>query len=157
MEATLGSGSSKSEHESPSTPSAVIRVLIVNDERATCTLLARMLGKGGVLSEAAASAENSPSFLEKESADSVVPNLQTTGVSGMEFPAEGRQRHRKLTFLMFGAGLFLRLTSRNPRRTSGLTLLLACLPRNFRRSLFPGVGKQLCQNGELAGWDIHKR
>lgn len=151
MEVTHGTGSGKAVHETPSTPSAVIRVLIVDDERATRTLLAGVLGERGVSSEAAASVENGPSFLEKESADSVVSDLQRPGVSCMEFLAEVLRRNRELTFLMFGAGLFLRLTSRNLRGNSGLTLLLACLRRYFRRSLFPAIGKPLFQNGELAG------
>lgn len=57
---------------------------------------------------------------------------------------------------MFGARLFLRLTSRNTRGSSGLILLSTCLPRHIRRSLFRRGGKPLFQNGELAGWDIYK-
>jgi CheY-like chemotaxis protein len=82
MEVTHGTGSGKAEHETPSTPSAVIRVLIVDDELATRKLLAAMLGEAGVSCKAAASAEDGLSVLEKESVDAVVSDLQRPGVSG---------------------------------------------------------------------------
>jgi hypothetical protein len=75
----------------------------------------------------------------------------------MEFPAGVRRRYRQLAFLMYGARLFLRLTSRKIRGTSGLTLRLTSFRRNIRRSLACSVGKPRFQNAELAGWDIYKR
>lgn len=94
MEVANGTGAGKAEHETPKIPSAVIRVLIVNDELARRKLLAAMLREARVSCKAAASAEDGLSVLKKESVDAVVSYLQTPGVSGMEFPADVRRRYR---------------------------------------------------------------
>ncbi len=84
----------------PSTPSGVLRVLIVDDELSTRKLIAAMLREAGVSCETAACAEEGLRILETESVDAVLSDLQMPGISGMTFLAEVRRRYRHLAFLM---------------------------------------------------------
>jgi putative nucleotidyltransferase with HDIG domain len=100
IEVTKMTGLGSATGATPSTPTGVTRVLIVDDELTTRKLLAAMLGEAGVPCKTAACAEEGLRVLETESVDAVLSDLQMPGISGMEFLAQVRPRYHQLAFLM---------------------------------------------------------
>ena len=100
IEVTKDTGLGGAMGATPSTRSAVTRVLIVEDELSTRKLLVAMLGEAGVRCKTATCAKEGLRALETEPVDAVLSDLQMPGVSGMAFLAEVRPRYRHLAFLM---------------------------------------------------------
>src|SRR6266478_1782806 len=100
IEVTNETGLGDATGTTPSTPSGITRVLIVDDEISTRKVLAAMLGEAGVRCKTAARADEGLRVLETESVDAVLSDLQMPGMSGMQFLAQVRPRYRHLAFLM---------------------------------------------------------
>ena len=100
IEVTKETGLGDATGTTPSTPSGITRVLIVDDEISTRKVLAAMLGEAGVRCKTAACADEGLRVLETESVDAVLSDLQMPGMSGMQFLAQVRPRYRHLAFLM---------------------------------------------------------
>jgi response regulator RpfG family c-di-GMP phosphodiesterase len=82
------------------TKSRGTRLLIVDDELDHRKVLAVMLEQVGMTCETASSAEESLRFLQSESVDAIIADLNMPGVSGLELLAEVRQHYPHLVFLM---------------------------------------------------------
>src|SRR5882762_1367418 len=100
IEVTNETGLGGATGTTPSTPNAVARVLIVDDEASTRKMLAAMLGDAGLQCKTAACAAEGLKVMETEPLDAVLSDLQMPGISGMAFLAEVRPRYRHLAFLM---------------------------------------------------------
>ena len=94
---------SRSDHRPARTSLAnrpEIRLLIVDDEPAHQKVLAVMLEQNGIACKAVSSAQEALDFLQRESMDAVVADLNMPRVSGMELLTEIRVRYPHLVFLM---------------------------------------------------------
>jgi DNA-binding NtrC family response regulator len=100
IEVTKETGLGNATGTTPSTPSGIIRTLIVDDELSTRKLLAAMLGEAGARCKTGACADEGLRVLETESVDAVLSDMQMPGISGMQFLALVRPRYRHLVFLM---------------------------------------------------------
>jgi putative nucleotidyltransferase with HDIG domain len=124
-----------------STPYPTARVLIVDDEPSSRTMLAIMLAQEGISCKTAAGAEEALEILETGPIDAVIADLQMPGVSGMQLLAEVRRRYPKLAFLI-GTGVDdVRVGVRAMREGADdylvkpfqSDIVMACLERAFHK------------------------
>ncbi len=77
-----------------------IRVLVVDDERAACKLLAIMLRPPAFTCSTAASGEEALVSLQREHFDAVISDLQMPGIGGLELLAQVRRTYPHIAFLV---------------------------------------------------------
>lgn len=79
---------------------SVIRVLAVDDEQASCKLLAIMLGPPAFYCATAGSGEEALATLQREQFDAVISDLHMPGISGMELLTQVRRCYPHVAFLV---------------------------------------------------------
>jgi putative nucleotidyltransferase with HDIG domain len=79
---------------------SVVRVLAVDDERASCKLLALMLHAPGYCCTTAASGEEALEALQRETFEAVISDLQMPGISGLELLAQVRRAYPYMAFVV---------------------------------------------------------
>jgi len=79
---------------------SVIRVLAVDDERASCKLLAIMLGPPAFYCATAGNGEEALVTLQREQFDAVISDLHMPGMSGMELLTQVRRCYPHVAFLV---------------------------------------------------------
>ncbi len=81
-------------------PPSAMRVLVVDDEASVRRVLAAMLEQADIPYKSAPSGEEALKFLQRETFDAVISDLQMPGMSGMDLLAQVRRRYPHLPFLM---------------------------------------------------------
>ncbi len=79
---------------------SVIRVLAVDDEQASCKLLAIMLGPPAFYCAMAGNGEEALVTLQREQFDAVISDLHMPGISGMELLTQVRRCYPHVAFLV---------------------------------------------------------
>jgi len=79
---------------------SVIRVLAVDDERASCKLLAIMLGPPAFYCATAGNGAEALLTLQREQFDAVISDLHMPGISGMELLTQVRRCYPHVAFLV---------------------------------------------------------
>ena len=83
-----------------SAASALVRVLIVDDEPAVRKMLATLLSQAGIFSSAAANPQEALAMLEKTTFEAVISDLRMGPHSGFDLLQEVRKRFPSLPFVM---------------------------------------------------------
>jgi cyclic di-GMP phosphodiesterase len=76
------------------------RLLVVDDERAVCALLAGVLTQAGFECRSCSSGEEALAYLSREPFEAVISDLSMPGMSGLDLLKEVRTKHPRVTFLI---------------------------------------------------------